>query len=114
MYGRIVSRLTERVFDKAVWEASSGEGAEPKDALRAVLLIILFVLTFGAGMNGLEVTCSRSSRASAEVSSWEPVFWTSSQTPLNRSKKPKWPQSFQCHWHSLPLDFYSSYQLIKL
>ncbi|PIC54655.1 hypothetical protein B9Z55_003817 [Caenorhabditis nigoni] len=50
MYGRIVSRLTERVFDKAVWEASSGEGAEPKDALRAVLLIILFVLTFGAGM----------------------------------------------------------------
>ncbi|CAP36975.2 Protein CBG19738 [Caenorhabditis briggsae] len=50
MYGRIVSRLTERVFDKSVWEASSGEGAEPKDALRAVLLIILFVLTFGAGM----------------------------------------------------------------
>ncbi|EFP01046.1 hypothetical protein CRE_20683 [Caenorhabditis remanei] len=51
MYGRIVSRLTERVFDKSVWEGvHGGERAEPKDALRAVLLIVLFALTFAAGM----------------------------------------------------------------
>uniref|UniRef100_A0A1I7USU1 Zinc transporter ZIP1 n=1 Tax=Caenorhabditis tropicalis TaxID=1561998 RepID=A0A1I7USU1_9PELO len=53
MYGRIVSRLTERVFDESVWEKGfgvRGERAEPKDALRAVLLIILFAATFAAGM----------------------------------------------------------------
>ncbi|CAL2027491.1 unnamed protein product [Caenorhabditis brenneri] len=52
MYGRIVSRLTERLFDKSVWEelGGGGERAEPKDALRAVLLFVLFGLTFGAGL----------------------------------------------------------------
>ncbi|CAI5438874.1 unnamed protein product [Caenorhabditis angaria] len=52
----IVSRLTSKIFEhnNAIWMNQENEGndlgAEPKDALRAVLLLVLFLLTFGSAM----------------------------------------------------------------
>ncbi|CAB3408622.1 unnamed protein product [Caenorhabditis bovis] len=49
---RVYSPLTKQLFDDSVWNENDeiGDRTEPRDALRAVLLVVLFGLTFAASM----------------------------------------------------------------
>lgn len=48
MYGKVFSRGAFELFNSEQWTANYT--TEAKDALRAVLLVILFLFTFGSGM----------------------------------------------------------------